>query len=199
MSAISEAKTKVGEYAGTNKVAKVYKLSGQHNEGDPYVVHLHVNGKHHEPSDYFSNDLDDAHGTAKHMVKESKEIVDTPRTGKEWHKTVNEPLSKKKPTLDQFLAPTYSGKGSFKKLKEDLDEAVNPWKTYERLEDNNDHSGNVIHMAKHVGDTKDVAEAKRIKAVHMKEGHLSDINGYDREILRKKLWPKFHKAFAPKD
>jgi len=70
-SEINEAKKKIGEYAHGSNVTKVYKLTGEHDEGDPYVVQLHKNGKHYEPADYFTNDEDDAHGTAKHMVKES--------------------------------------------------------------------------------------------------------------------------------
>jgi len=42
--------------------------------------------------------------------KKKKNSLDTPRTGKEWHKTVNDPLPKDKPTLNQVLAPTYGGK-----------------------------------------------------------------------------------------
>lgn len=70
---IDEAKKKIGEYTHEGNVTKVYKLSGEHNEGDPYKVELHRNGKHHEAADYFTNDHDDAHGTAKHMVKEDFE------------------------------------------------------------------------------------------------------------------------------
>jgi len=63
--------------------AKVYKLSGNDNEGDPYHVKLFKNGKHHEPADYFTNDKDDAHGTAKQMVKEETEgcMLDTSMGG----------------------------------------------------------------------------------------------------------------------
>jgi len=71
ISLVMEAKKKIGEYTNGSNVSKVYKLSGEHNEGDPYVVHLHKDGKHYEPADYFTNDEEDAHVTAKHMVKES--------------------------------------------------------------------------------------------------------------------------------
>lgn len=68
---VMEAKKKIGEYSEGEHTTRVYKLTGEHDEGDPYKVQLHKNGKHHEPSDYFTNDLEDAHGTAKSMVKHS--------------------------------------------------------------------------------------------------------------------------------
>jgi len=68
---IDEARKLEGTYKHTNgHESKVYKLSGEHNEGDPYHVKLFKGGKHYEPADYFTNDKDDAHSTAKHMVKE---------------------------------------------------------------------------------------------------------------------------------
>lgn len=66
---LDESKKKIGEYSNGSNVAKVYKMTGEHDEGDPYVVHLHKNGKHYEPADYGTNDEADAHGTAKSMVK----------------------------------------------------------------------------------------------------------------------------------
>jgi hypothetical protein len=41
--------------------AKIYKDS----EWGEHVVKFHINGKHHEPADYHTNDYHDAHGTAK--------------------------------------------------------------------------------------------------------------------------------------
>ena len=68
---IGEARKLEGTYSHTNgNQSKVYKLSGEHHEGDPYHVKLFKGGKHYEPADYFTNDKEDAHGTAKHMVKE---------------------------------------------------------------------------------------------------------------------------------
>jgi hypothetical protein len=69
---LGEARKLEGSYknAGGHE-SKVYKLSGEHNEGDPYHVKLFKGGKHHEPADYFTDDKDDAHSTAKRMVKES--------------------------------------------------------------------------------------------------------------------------------
>lgn len=67
---VLEAKKKIGEYTNGSNTTKVYKLSGEHDEGDPYHVKLFKDGKHHEPADYFTNDVDDAHSTAQHMVKE---------------------------------------------------------------------------------------------------------------------------------
>jgi len=71
---VMESKKKIGEYSHGEHTAKVYKLTGEHDEGDPYVVHLHKNGKHYEPADYFTNDLHDAHGTAQSMVKPRNSI-----------------------------------------------------------------------------------------------------------------------------
>ena len=68
---LNEAKKLLATHSSEDgsSVAKVYKLSGEHNEGDPYHVKMFYNGKHHEPSDYFTNDEEDAHSTAKHMCK----------------------------------------------------------------------------------------------------------------------------------
>ena len=75
--AIEEARKLEGSYSNpSGHQSKVYKLSGEHNEGDPYHVKLFKNGKHYEPADYFTNDKDDAHSTAKAMVKKSAERVD---------------------------------------------------------------------------------------------------------------------------
>ena len=72
---LDEARKLEGTYSNKNgHESKVYKLSGEHNEGDPYHVKLFKNGKHHEPADYFTNDKDDAHSTAKAMVKEEVEL-----------------------------------------------------------------------------------------------------------------------------
>lgn len=69
---LGEARKLEGSYSNASgHESKVYKLSGEHNEGDPYHVKLFKGGKHHEPADYFTNDKDDAHSTAKRMVKES--------------------------------------------------------------------------------------------------------------------------------
>ena len=66
---LNEAKKLIGTYDNGDHTAKVYHLSGEHNEGDPYHVKLFKDGKHHEPADYFTDDKDDAHSTAKDMVK----------------------------------------------------------------------------------------------------------------------------------
>lgn len=71
LSELGEARKLEGTYNHSNgNQSKVYKLSGAHDEGDPYHVKLFKGGKHYEPADYFTNDKEDAHGTAKHMVKE---------------------------------------------------------------------------------------------------------------------------------
>ena len=87
---------------------------------------------------------------------------------------------------------------SLKEAVQTVLEAANPWKTYERKEDNNDHSENVLHMAKHVGDEKDVKAAKEIVARHNKEGSMYGENMINRTTLHDKLWPRFKAAYAPK-
>ena len=70
---IDEARKLEGTYSHSNgNQSKVYKLSGEHDEGDPYHVKLFKGGKHYEPADYFTNDKEDAHATAKSMVKEER-------------------------------------------------------------------------------------------------------------------------------
>lgn len=87
---LNEAKKLIGTYDNGDHTAKVYHLSGEHNEGDPYHVKLFKDGKHHEPADYFTNDKDDAHSTAKDMVRrgtrnESAELDETScGTKKKW-------------------------------------------------------------------------------------------------------------------
>ena len=88
---LNEAKKLIGTYDNGDHTAKVYHLSGEHDEGDPYHVKLFKDGKHHEPADYFTNDKDDAHSTAKDMVKrgtqrnESAELDETScGTKKKW-------------------------------------------------------------------------------------------------------------------
>lgn len=79
-SAVNESRKLVGTYNHENgQTTKVYKLTGSDFEGDDYHVKLFSNaGKHYEPADYFTNDAEDAHSTAKDMVrralKESEQI-----------------------------------------------------------------------------------------------------------------------------
>lgn len=62
-------KKKLGEFESNRTLAKVYKLTGRDFEGDLYHVKVFIDGKHHEDSDYFTNDDDDAHSTAFHLCK----------------------------------------------------------------------------------------------------------------------------------
>ncbi len=97
---VAEARTKIGEYAHGANVTKVYKLSGEHFEGDPYHVKLFKGGKHYEPADYFTNDEGDAHGTAQHMVKESVEPTpDQWKSNKEGLEEGVDPIHKKITTI----------------------------------------------------------------------------------------------------
>ena len=63
------------------------------------------------------------------------------------------------------------------------------WNEYEENEDNNYHSENVVLLAKHFGTAEDLKEAKKILALHNKEGHLSSKNSEKRDGLDKKLYP----------
>jgi len=66
-------------------------------------------------------------------------------------------------------------------------------KKYEQNEDDNAHSENVILLAKHFGTADDLKEAKRILALHNREGHLSSENGKKRYELHTKLIAKARK------
>lgn len=63
-------------------------------------------------------------------------------------------------------------------------------KKYEENEDSNAHSENVVLLAKHFGTKEELAEAKKILALHEKEGHLSSDNGKKRQALHLKLIEK---------
>lgn len=63
-------------------------------------------------------------------------------------------------------------------------------KKYEKNEDENAHSENVVLLAKNFGTDEDLAEAKRILALHNKEGKLSSENGKKRRDLHLKLIEK---------
>lgn len=52
----------------TNRTVLVYFDS----ETQEYVCKLFVDNKHYEPADYFTNDYEDAIGTAKEMCKAIK-------------------------------------------------------------------------------------------------------------------------------
>jgi hypothetical protein len=74
--------------------------------------------------------------------------------------------------------------GSLSSIKEEYDEN----------EDNNAHSENVVLLAKHFGTKEDLVEAKRILALHDKEGHLTSENGKKRQELHLKLIEKARTA-----
>lgn len=86
-----------------------------------------------------------------------------------------------------------------KLTKEDLDEAVNYSafiKKYKENEDDNEHSKNVVHLAKHVGSDEDQEEANDILKSHNKAGHLTSGLSSRRDTLHKKLWsPAIQKAY----
>ena len=61
---------------------------------------------------------------------------------------------------------------------------------YLKNEDENLHSENVVLLAENFGNTQDLKEAKRILALHRKEGRLSMQNGRKREVLHRNLISK---------
>lgn len=63
------------------------------------------------------------------------------------------------------------------------------WRDFERREDNNFHTENVIAIAKLVGSPEDIALANDIKKQHMKENGLSSDNYERRTALYRRLWP----------
>lgn len=71
---VDSPKRKKGQYASDDgrHVAKVHKKE------DEYVVSIHSDGKHNAKADYFTDDKEDAHGTAKamlaHAVKHAKPL-----------------------------------------------------------------------------------------------------------------------------
>jgi hypothetical protein len=69
-------------------------------------------------------------------------------------------------------------------------------KKYEENEDSNAHSENVVLLAKHFGTKEELAEAKKILALHEKEGHLSSENGKKRQALHLKLIEKASKEMS---
>ena len=74
LSVVSEGVRKVGEYQSGRHKATIHKDS----DLGEYKTKFYTDGKHHEPSDAFTDDLEDAKGTAKlcvdHMcAKDSKE------------------------------------------------------------------------------------------------------------------------------
>ncbi len=63
-------------------------------------------------------------------------------------------------------------------------------KKYERNEDENAHSENVVLLAQNFGTKEELAEAKAILKKHNEEGHLSSENGAKRQKLHSQLIAK---------
>lgn len=84
----------------------------------------------------------------------------------------------------------------------DLDESVNHTtfiKKYKENEDDNKHSENVVHLAKHFGSDEDKKEARSILTTHNKVGNLTPEVKKRREALHKKLWsPVIDRAYSKK-
>jgi len=83
-----------------------------------------------------------------------------------------------------------------------LDEKVNSQafvKKYRENEEDNMHSDNVVHLAKHFGNSSDQKQALEIKKQHDKEGGLSRELGAKRNALHNKLWKKAEPHFDKVD
>lgn len=190
------------------------------SEYDEFQVHHYKDGKHlgEGPVSYHGDDKQDAIDTAKHSItqgiKEGKvpegfhKEYHCPYCGKDGFDHEGESCCKENHVREVHVSDTnpedVRDAVTHKKVDESLDEAANPWKTYERNEDNNAHSKNVHHMAKSLNkiglaSDQDVKNAKTIVDRHMKEGSMYGENLANRTELNKKLWPKFKEIFAPKN
>jgi len=92
---------------------------------------------------------------------------------------------------DDWKKPNYNGH-----LEEDVgaDEIwLELWKEYEKNEDRNNHSENVILIADAVGSDEDKKLARDILKRHHKVGHLEPKVSEVRTKLFNKLWPLFEK------
>lgn len=76
MATLKESKKKIGQYGDGEHVTKVYHYTGQDDDGDPYHVKHFVDGKERTESEYFTNDEDDAHSTAKDMIRRAVGVVE---------------------------------------------------------------------------------------------------------------------------
>lgn len=65
---------------------------------------------------------------------------------------------------------------------------------YEKNEDNNMHSENVVLLAKQFGTAQDISDAKTIQAKHEAIGHLPSYLGKERDALSSKLYKKYQQA-----
>jgi hypothetical protein len=83
---VKEPQRKKGQYASEDgkHVVKIHKRN------DEYVVSLHKDGKHREAADYFTDDKEDAHATAKDMLKRAQNVneeVDEKQKERNWKRT----------------------------------------------------------------------------------------------------------------
>jgi predicted RNA binding protein YcfA (HicA-like mRNA interferase family) len=68
---ITESLRLVKTHTNGNKTAKVYK----DNDWDEFRVRHYTDGKHHTKADAHTNDVEDAHDTAKHFINHNKQKV----------------------------------------------------------------------------------------------------------------------------
>ena len=193
-------------------------------EWEEYSVHHYKNGKHlgEGPVSYHGDDKGDAHSTAKHSVSVKEEVeldeVDmgqADRTLRTNSSSTNKAKIYHVKDKENKIISTHDNHNSairavmrdldnYKIVKEEteldeeqLDEAnkENWWKTYNKNEDRNARSHNIVHVAKLVGDENDKKEAKSILDAHLSKGHLTSDLSDRRDALHKKLMPKVNQHF----
>jgi hypothetical protein len=108
---INESMRLIKTHKNKNKEAKVYKDTNF----DEYRVRHFTDGKHHEHADYHTNDLNDAHDTAKMHLKEesiaastlhpgARAVTDDPKSKLEYiNKTIGAMHSMKKTDLEKWF------------------------------------------------------------------------------------------------
>lgn len=63
------------------------------------------------------------------------------------------------------------------------------WTRYQDNQENNNHSENVVLLAKYFGTDEDIVEAERIRDEHHSVGYLTSDLGYRRDKIHNKLYP----------
>lgn len=109
--AITEGAKLIGTHTSKDgsRCAKVYRDS----EWDEYHVKHYKDGKHQTKADYHTDDKDDAHGTAKHFVKEdSEQLTEAPTWNdlKVTKKHYDQAVSEHPNVVGHYTHPDHKGK-----------------------------------------------------------------------------------------
>jgi hypothetical protein len=127
---VMEGKKLLGTHTSADgqRMAKVYKMTGQDNEGDDHIVQYYEGGKRKPEGDYFAGNgegtEEDAHGTAKKMIgeglQESAWEVHMQHNGKGSFKNTGT-VETNKPYADKYYGEkNKSGPHQFKLVPKDL-------------------------------------------------------------------------------